>query len=154
MTEENKKQILDLDSIITEINGMDKAVKLEAGKVLYTIIKLNRDENNKEDKGHVDIRKCKVSGPVYIGKDEDLNHLKGKILKFAYINFAKNKYFKEYEDMVITVSDQDGNFYDINQEDLEFDRVQLMNTVYNTIRTEIYDKEKNEDFGRREVMGK
>ena len=154
MTEENKKQILDLDSIITEINGMDKAVKLEAGKVLYTIIKLNRDENNKEDKGHVDIRKCKVSGPVYIGKDEDLNHLKGKILKFAYINFVKNKYFKEYEDMVITVSDQDSNFYDINQEDLEFDRVQLMNTVYNTIRTEIYDKEKNEDFGRREVMGK
>lgn len=55
---------------------------------------------------------------------------------------------KKFLDLETVVSD------DINQVDLEFDRIRLMNTIYNKIRTHQYDTELTENSDRTEVMGK
>lgn len=154
MTEKDKKKFLDLETVVSDINNINVSVKEQSGKVLYTIIKLSKEDDTEDSKTQIDISDCKLGGVSYVGKNEALVMLKEKALYITSVKLEKNKYFKEYEDLVFMVEDQDGKSYDINQVDLEFDRVRLMNTVYNKLRTILYDSEKSENGDRTEVMGK
>ena len=124
MTEKDKKKFLDLETVVSDINNINASVKEKLG------------------------------GVSYVGKNETLFMLKEKALYITSVKLEKNKYFKEYEDLVYKVEDQDGKSYDINQVDLEFDRIRLMNTIYNKIRTHQYDNELTENNNKTEVMGK
>lgn len=154
MTEKDKKKFLDLETVVSDINNINVSVKEQSGKVLYTIIKLSKEDDTEDSKTQIDISDCKLGGVSYVGKNEALVILKEKALYITSVKLEKNKYFKEYEDLVFKVEDQDGKSYDINQVDLEFDRVRLMNTVYNKLRTILYDSEKSENGDRTEVMEK
>lgn len=154
MTEKDKKKFLDLETVVSDINNINASVKEQSGKVLYTIIKLSKEEDTEDGKTQIDISDCKLSGVSYVGKNEALVMLKEKALYITSVKLEKNKYFKEYEDLVFKVEDQDGKSYDINQVDLEFDRIRLMNTIYNKIRTRQYDNELTENNNKTEVMGK
>lgn len=154
MTEKDKKKFLDLETVVSDINNINASVKEQSGKVLYTIIKLSKEDDTEEGKTQIDISDCKLGGVSYVGKNETLFMLKEKALYITSVKLEKNKYFKEYEDLVYKVEDQDGKSYDINQVDLEFDRIRLMNTIYNKIRTHQYDNELTENNNKTEVMGK
>lgn len=154
MTEKDKKKFLDLETVVSDINNINTSVKEQSGKVLYTIIKLNKEEDTEDSKTQIDIPDCKLGGVSYVGKNEALVMLKEKALYITSVKLEKNKNFKEYEDLVFKVEDQDGKSYDINQVDLEFDRIRLMNIIYNKIRTRQYDNELTENNNKTEVMGK